>query len=662
MIKQDSIQRVLDTARVEEVLSDYIHMKKRGANYMANCPFHDEKTPSFVISPSKGIYKCFGCGQSGNAVSFLMNHEKMNFSESIRYLANKYSIQLEETEQTKEEIVLNTTRESLMIINEYACKNFEANLHEHEEGKMIGLSYFKERGLSQETIQAFRLGYCINDWEYFSNEALKKGYNKEFLVKLGLSKENEQGGLRDFFKGRITFPIQNTSGRVIGFGARTLKKEDKTAKYLNSPENEVYNKSRVLYGLYTAKNAIPKENYCILVEGYMDVISLYQANIHNVVASSGTSLTQDQVRLIRRFTENLTILYDGDSAGIKAALRGIEIGIENGLNLKIVLLPTSHDPDSYVNEFGGEKLKEYILENAKDIVTFKAHLFKEEAGNDPVKKAELVREIIKTISLVKDNIKRSYYLKECAMLMGIEEELLARETQKMIVGKIADEKKSKAKEEIPSFEEMDTYEDIFKEQDVKNLSKYPSKSIMTEIELCRVLIEYGDKVFSDSENPFDTESKILVLQHVFENELENYAFESEVCEKVFHLLKTNYLEGNVMPFRFYATHADADISQFTIKYCYQYQDELLANWGSKNEHVKISNYGDHFKKEVGDTIKLVRISNLEKLSRQIIEICKNEMEGNTLNDIAFKHLEIQKIFLQRIKEESTHLQNVFRNI
>jgi DNA primase len=611
---------------------------------MANCPFHDEKTPSFVISPSKGIYKCFGCGQSGNAVSFLMNHEKMNFSESIRYLANKYSIQLEETEQTKEEIVLNTTRESLMIINEYACKHFEANLHEHEEGKMIGLSYFKERGLSQETIQAFRLGYCINDWEYFSNDALKKGYNKEFLVKLGLSKENEQGGLRDFFKGRITFPIQNTSGRVIGFGARTLKKEDKTAKYLNSPENEVYNKSRVLYGLYTAKNAIPKENYCILVEGYMDVISLYQANIHNVVASSGTSLTQDQVRLIRRFTENLTILYDGDSAGIKAALRGIEIGIENGLNLKIVLLPTSHDPDSYVNEFGGEKLKEYILENAKDIVTFKAHLFKEEAGNDPVKKAELVREIIKTISLVKDNIKRSYYLKECAMLMGIEEELLARETQKMIVGKIADEKKSKAKEEIPSFEEMDTYEDISKEQDVKNLSKYPSKSIMTEIELCRVLIEYGDKVFSDSENPFDTESKILVLQHVFENELENYAFESEVCSKVFNLLKTNYLEGNVMPFRFYATHADADISQFTIKYCYQYQDELLANWGSKNEHVKISNYGDHFKKEVGDTIKLVRISNLEKLSRQIIELCKNEMEGNSLNDIAFKHLEIQKIF------------------
>jgi hypothetical protein len=247
------------------------------------------------------------------------------------------------------------------------------------------------------------------------------------------------------------------------------------------------------------------------------------------------------------------------------------------------------------------------------------------------------------------------------MLMGIEEELLARETQKMIVGKIADEKKSKAKEEIPSFEEMDTYEDISKEQDVKNLSKYPSKSIMTEIELCRVLIEYGDKVFSDSENPFDTESKILVLQHVFENELENYAFESEVCSKVFNLLKTNYLEGNVMPFRFYATHADADISQFTIKYCYQYQDELLANWGSKNEHVKISNYGDHFKKEVGDTIKLVRITNLEKLSKQIIEFCKNEMEHNTQNDIAFKHLEIQKLFLEKIKEESAHLQNVFRN-
>jgi DNA primase len=590
-----------------------------------------------------------------------MNHEKMNFSESIRYLANKYQIQLEETEQTSEEKVLSTTRESLMIINEYACKHFEANLHEHEEGKMIGLSYFKERGLSQETIQAFRLGYCINDWEFFSNDALKKGYNKEFLVKLGLSKENDQGGLRDFFKGRITFPIQNTSGRVIGFGARTLKKEDKTAKYLNSPENEVYNKSRVLYGLYTAKNAIPKENYCILVEGYMDVISLYQANIHNVVASSGTSLTQDQVRLIRRFTENLTILYDGDSAGIKAALRGIEIGIENGLNLKIVLLPTSHDPDSYVNEFGGEKLKEYIQEHAKDIVTFKAHLFKEEAGNDPVKKAELVREIIKTISLVKDNIKRSYYLKECAMLMGIEEELLARETQKMIVGKIVEEKKSKSRDEIPSFEDMDAYEDMSKEQEVKNLSKYPSKLIMTEIELCRVLIEYGDKVFSDSENPFDTESKILVLQHVFENELEDYAFESEVCAKVFNLIKINYLEGQVLPFKYYATHADTDISQFTIKYCDQYQDELLSNWGSKNEHVKISNYGDHFKKEVGDTIKLVRITNLEKLSKQIIAFCKNEMEHNTQNDIAFKHLEIQKLFLEKIKEESAHLQNVFRN-
>jgi DNA primase len=517
MIKQNSVQQVLDTAKVEEVLGDFITLRRFGANYKSNCPFHDEKTPSFVISPSKGIYKCFGCGASGNSVKFLMNHEKMSFVDAVRYLAKKYSITLEETEDTQEEKENRTLKESLLIVNEYSTQFFNHNLLSREEGKIVGLSYFKERGLSPETIEAFKLGYCMDSWDDYNKTALKSGYKEEYLIQLGLVRKNEDGTLRDFYKGRIIFPILNLSGKPIGFGARTLKKDDKAAKYFNSPESEIYSKSKVLYGLHVAKKSIVTDG-CILVEGYMDVLQLYQAGIHNVVSSSGTSLTEDQIKLIKRFTENITILYDGDQAGIKAAIRGMELVLQNGMNVKLALLPDNHDPDSYVKAHGGMALKSYIDKNAKDIITFQAYLYSQEAGNDPVKKSELVRDMIKTISLVKDPIKRSFYQKECAILMQVDEDLLARETQKTIV-----QQRLKAKkEETPQLDaaqdeanwETDSYE---------NLEDMPrsSRLHMVEIELCRVLLEYGDKVFDEHE-------KITILLVYF---LENLTRIAKGCER-----------------------------------------------------------------------------------------------------------------------------------
>lgn len=429
MIDQATIDRIFAATDIVEVISDFISVKKAGANYKALSPFTNEKTPSFVISPAKQIFKCFSSGLGGNAVSFIMEHEKFTYPEALKYLAKKYNIEIVEKEQSAEEIQKNNDRESMMIVNTFAQTYFSDMLHKHEEGKAIGLSYFKERGFHETTIEKFQLGYCLNAKDEFTQAALKNSYKLEFLTQTGLTIQKDNATY-DRFKGRVMFPIHSLSGKVIGFGGRILKTDKKTAKYLNSPESEVYHKSEVLYGLYYAKNGIVKNEKCYIVEGYTDVLSMHQNGIDNVVASSGTALTSQQIRLINRFTNNTTIIFDGDEAGIKASLRGIDLILEEGLNVKVLLLPDGEDPDSFSKKNSLTELKEYIDKNEQDFISFKIRLLIGDAKDDPVKKAGLIQDIVRSIAVIPDKILRSVYIKDCSNLLKVDEQILYSEVYK----------------------------------------------------------------------------------------------------------------------------------------------------------------------------------------------------------------------------------------
>lgn len=423
MISQTTINNVFESARLEEVIGDFVQLKKSGSNFKGLSPFTDERSPSFMVSPVKQIWKDFSSGKGGNVVAFLMEHEHFSYPEAIKYLAKKYNVEIEETEQSSEQKEQASERESMYLVSEYAQKYFAEILHDNEQGKAIGLTYFKERGFTLETIEKFKLGYALDQWEAFTKEALKNGYKLEFLEKTGLTivKETKQF---DRFKGRVLFPIHSMSGRVLGFGGRILTSDKKAAKYLNSPESDIYHKSKVLYGIYQAKQAIAKEDNCYLVEGYTDVIQFHQTGIHNVVASSGTALTSDQIRLVNRLTKNITILFDGDAAGMRASLRGVDLILEQGMNVRICTFPEGEDPDSFAKKTPYEELVLYLEENSKDFIAFKAGILNEEAKNDPIKKAETIREIITSISKIPDTIKRELYIKECARIMDISEQVL----------------------------------------------------------------------------------------------------------------------------------------------------------------------------------------------------------------------------------------------
>ncbi|HRS38420.1 MAG TPA: DNA primase, partial [Bacteroidia bacterium] len=431
MIARETIDRILDAVRIDEVVGDFVQLKKRGTNLLGLCPFHNEKTPSFNVNPVRNIYKCFGCGKGGDAVNFVMEHEHYSYPEALRYLAKRYNIEIEETAPDPQEAQLRDERESLYILNSYAQRVFSEQLFEDEEGRAIGMSYFRERGFTEETIKTFQLGFNRSDWSAFAERAVKEGYKEEYLEKTGLCIRKDNGKLFDRFRGRVMFPIHNLSGRVIGFGGRVLKKDDKTAKYLNSPESEIYHKSKSLYGIYFAKKAIVQLDNCYLVEGYTDVISLHQAGIENVVASSGTSLTSEQIRLIGRYTKNITVLYDGDAAGIKASLRGIDLILEEGLNVKVVLFPDGDDPDSYTRKHGSSSTVDFIEANAKDFVLFKTGLLLDDVKNDPVRKAGLIRDVVETIGHIPDPILRSTYTKQCSALLDIQENILVSELNKI---------------------------------------------------------------------------------------------------------------------------------------------------------------------------------------------------------------------------------------
>lgn len=437
MIDQATIQKIFDAADIYEVISDFVSLKKRGVNYVGCCPFHNEKTGSFTVSPAKGIYKCFGCGKGGNAVNFIMEHEQLSYAEALRWLAARYNIIIEEKELTEQEKHEKSERESMLIVTNYAEEFFVNQLWHTDEGKSVGLGYFRRRGLDDATIAKFGLGYCPEAWDGFTKNAVEKGYKKEFLIKTGLTIESDRG-LFDRFRARVMFPIRDLAGKIIAFGGRIMTNDKKSAKYLNSPESEIYHKSRTLYGIFFAKKSIVQHNRCFLVEGYLDVISFHQKGIENTVASSGTSLTIEQIRLIRRLTPNVTIIYDGDAAGIKASLRGIDLVLEEGLNVRVVSLPEGEDPDSYAQAHTAVQVLEYITAHEVDFISFKTKLLLEHAGNDPIERAKLITDIVKSISLIPDNITRSVYVQETANQLKVEEKVLYTEIARIRKEKTGD--------------------------------------------------------------------------------------------------------------------------------------------------------------------------------------------------------------------------------
>lgn len=528
MISKTTIDQVYETARVEEVIGDFVQLKKSGSNFKGLSPFTDERTPSFMVSPVKQIWKDFSSGKGGNVVAFLMEHEHFTYPEAIKYLAKKYNIEVEETERTDEEKEQANERESMYLVSEYAQKYFAKNLWESEPGKAIGLTYFKERGFTDETIKRFALGYSLDEWEAFTKTALEDGYQLEFLEKTGLTiiKEQATGEAKKFdrFKGRVMFPIHSMSGRVLGFGGRILTNDKKAAKYLNSPESEIYHKSKVLYGIYMAKQAIAKEDNCYLVEGYTDVIQMNQCGIENVVASSGTALTPEQIRLINRLTKNITVLFDGDAAGLRASLRGIDLILEQGMNVKVCTFPEGEDPDSFAKNNAYEDVVLYLEENSKDFIQFKTSLLAQEAANDPIKRADTIREIVNSIAKIPDRIKKEVYIQECAKIMNISEEVLYNTLAQIDKKEVYDAGK-KAKKEQKAFEVVK--------------SEQALEKVDAQFELERKIIEmlllYGNerKEFED-----------LVLKENDEGELvlEPEVFEAKVYEKIYLDLQEDEIE------------------------------------------------------------------------------------------------------------------------
>ncbi|OXA79711.1 DNA primase [Flavobacterium frigidimaris] len=448
MISQSTIDSVFETARVEEVIGDFVNLKRAGSNFKGLSPFSDERSPSFMVSPAKGIWKDFSTGKGGNSVKFLMEHSQFTYPEAIRYLAKKYNIEIEETEQTDAEKAITDVRESMYLVSEFAKDYFNKTLLNSEEGKAIGLSYFKERGFTNETIKKFSLGYSPETWDALTKEALGKGYKLEFLESTGLTIAREDRPF-DRFKGRVMFPIESMSGRVLGFGGRILTNDKKAAKYLNSPESDIYHKSKVLYGIYQAKQAIAKQNNCYLVEGYTDVIQFHQAGIENVVASSGTALTPDQIRLVNRLTRNITVLFDGDAAGLRAAIRGIDLILEEGMNVRVCAFPDGEDPDSFARKNSHDDLVAYLEENSKDFIQFKASILMKEANNDPIKKADLIRDMVTSISKIPDRIQREVYTQECARIMDISEQVLVSTLAQLLQKDLTESNKKQKQEQKP---------------------------------------------------------------------------------------------------------------------------------------------------------------------------------------------------------------------
>ena len=666
MIPKETIDEIFQTARVEEVIGDFVQLKKSGANYKGKSPFVDERTPSFMVSPAKQIWKCFSTSKGGNVVSFLMEAEHFSYVEALKWLANKYNIEIkEDRKRTPEEIAASSIRENLSIINEFARDTFHDNLMKHPSGKAIGLSYFIERGFREDIIEKFQLGYCLDESDGFTSKALAKNYRLEYLQQAGLTKTKD-GRSFDFFRGRVMFPIHSIAGKVLGFGGRTLKTDKKIAKYFNSPESELYNKSKILYGLYFAKNTIIKYDNCYLVEGYTDVISLYQAGVQNVVASSGTSLTTDQIKLIKRYTENITILYDGDSAGIKASFRGIDMILSEGMNVKVVLFPDGEDPDSYAKKSSTEELNEYIKENSKDFIVFKSDILLKDAGNDPLKKAQLINDIVGSVAVIDNAIKRQIYSKECASIFDIDEQTILQEVNKIRQKKLADKNKMAQRQNrsdrrnnpvqtkpsdssstknnpqspIPNPIEGADYEMPIEAMlppdlvEASGIEMKPKEGLLYpyELDLVRILLNYGllsvrtqNIEYDEEGNETVTDVEVSVIELiVHELEKDEINFDTPIFDIILKEYAEGLAEGIFYKPEHFTQHADLEVSSMAVDIVTS-RYEVSANWQSQK--VRITTEVDRLESAVMQSIYSC------KKARVIKEITEIQEKINQLNEL-----------------------------
>jgi DNA primase len=610
MIPKETIDTIFETARIEEVVGDFVTLKKRGANMLGNCPFHDEKTPSFTVSPTKGIYKCFGCGKGGHAVNFVMEIDQLSYPEALKYLAKKYNIEVQEEEQTPEQIEKANARESLFIVNSYAKDYFQDSLNKSIEGKAVGLSYFKERDVSVEMIDKFQLGYNPDNWDAFTKSALEASYKKEFLEKTGLSIFKDDKAF-DRFKGRIIFPIHSISGRIVGFGGRTLKKDDK-AKYLNSPESEIYHKSKVLYGIYFSKSAIVKNDNCLIVEGYTDVISMHQSGIENVVASSGTALGTEQIKLIGRYTKNITLLFDSDNAGIKAATKAIDLILAESMTVKIALLPEGEDPDSYAKKFGGEGLTHFINENSKDFVEFKIALLDEKSKNDPIKKVSLINNIMLSIALIPDGITREVYIDKCSKLLEVGKAELENKVHELI-HKTKPVKKA----------ERQTAKKI---EQTQTVTKDKAKSEFQEKDIIRFMLQYGHYFlnFENTDNNSE-ENKVYVVHYIISEFRNQKVFSNPNYSLIFNTFEEALSQGELLTEEYFTQHKDPEISQVAV--------DIISN-----EHAISQKWKEHgiyteteemqLKKAVDTAIYSLKIAKIVER----IEVKTTELANGSEND------------------------------
>ena len=572
MINRDTIDKIMETARIEEVVGDFVNLKKRGTSLIGNCPFHGEKTPSFHVSVSKGIYKCFGCGKGGDSVRFVMEHEKYSYPEALKFLAQKYNIEVEETVETVQDVEAQNARESLYIVSQFAANYFEDQLWNSTEGKAIGLSYFKERGFREDILKKFNLGYSPDVWDALIQDAIKNKHTEVYLEKTGLAIRNDKAKLYDRFRGRVMFPIHNFTGRVIGFGGRTLKTDKNVPKYVNSPESDIYHKSSVLYGLFQAKKAIRDTDNCYLVEGYADVLSVHQANIENVVASSGTSLTIEQIRLIGRFTQNVTILYDGDAAGIKASLRGLDMILEEGLNVKVVSFPAGDDPDSYMHKVGAGAFKTYIEENRQDFILYKANILLAEAGKDPIKRAGIIRDIVESIAKIPDHIKASVFIRECSRLLEVEERILISELNTMRAAKLRKGSSTYARQT----QQQDLPPENLFADDVQLVAiETTANDKLQEQEIVRLLLTFGHELVS-----WDKIDNMYIGSFIMQN-LTDVTFENELCKKIIDHYRTEIENGQLPTTNHFIKSEDRDIADLAITLS-STPYTLSENWYNKH--------------------------------------------------------------------------------
>ena len=641
MISRSTIDRVFETARVEEVIGEFVQLKKAGSNFKGLSPFTDEKSPSFMVSPVKQIWKDFSTGKGGNAVSFLMEHEHYSYPEAIKFLAKKYNIEIEETVQSDQEKEQMNERESMFLVSNFAKEYFHDILLNSTQGKAIGLSYFKERGFNENSIKKFDLGYCLDTWDSFTSEALKKGYAIKYLASTGVTivRENKQF---DRFKGRVMFPIHSMSGRILGFGGRTLSSDKKTAKYVNSPESDIYHKSKILYGIYQAKKEIAKQDNCYLVEGYTDVISFYQSGIENVVASSGTALTSDQIRLVHRLTNNITVLFDGDAAGIRASLRGIDLILEQGMNVKVVTFPDGDDPDSFAKKHSEASLREYLEESSQDFINFKVSLLMKDANNDPVKKAGLIRDIVTSISKIPDSIQREVYVQECSRIMEISERVLFSELAQLISKNAQDFKKNQHKEK-QSFE-------VVKKQ-TEQLKEVNSLFIL-EREIIRILLLFGNQEtdFIDFVEVEDEDGVIHLEKEKYTNQVskelylnlqdDEIEFSNEIFQSIYYEMIHQLNQEDKIEMETFINHSNTEISSIVTSILMDDEKYTLSDWKRKN--IFVTESVEVLSKLVSDAILNLRRILIDKKIQQLINPSDGEAVQNIDLEMIQNYTELKK--------------------